>query len=811
VSRARTLARAAVLTLLATVGLTAGGLPTERADAASATAADAWFAPELDWSTDAPEGYARRLGETPAAYGIRLSYPVDSETTDRWQRAATAAAAQGAGLILTFEPTRPLDALTTQDAAELAERLDSVRAAYGIRQRVRFAPEMNGSWVAWGQQPTSYVAAFESVASAVHAGTSGAQMVWVPSYGAGYPFDRADGRLDALSPSDEDELDTDDDGRLTEADDPYGPYFPDPDAVDRVGLTLYYFGKGEAAAAAGRDVPLVRNDAPEAGEFAARLDERWGYTVQQTRAFVDRFAAPDRRMEIDTGALFDPAREGDDELAVKRGWWQQVLTEVAALPAVDTVTWLEAERSEAEAGAAEVDWRVTADAGMAAAFRSDLDATGRFVWAPITPPVTPEQGLGALTDAARQDGADAVVPAAWTMAGAAALLIAALIARRRAPRWRYPETDEGRDLRWDALRGIGIIVGAALLLTTLDPLSATTGGAGGVTGAEVFLAISGIVLATGYRRRLNALGVGDALSRGWRRAGRLYATTLVVVIAVFALGFVPFVNTTGVSTLADTTSGRVYDLYPNAERLLDYPPPAYAVWDLLLLRMGPWPLIVLGVFIALSVIAPLLLWLLRRRLWWLVVALSLAGFAVSAALPGVARLPTQFDAVYPLLAWQLPFVLGLVVGFHRDVLSRFSRRRGAGAVLLIVVLVWAAVLGSAATVLPGAAPWLGVGPGGLSALRLLDSAALLGVGFAVLTWAWRPLARALSPVWLPFGQASLGVFCAQVFVLIAFASVPALATDDPAVRLIAAAAGVLALWAGASIAVRLRPPRAQGR
>jgi hypothetical protein len=37
-------------------------------------------------------------------------------------------------------------------------------------------------------------------------------------------------------------LDTNGDGQLTQADDPYAPYYPGDDFVDWIGLSLYYKG-----------------------------------------------------------------------------------------------------------------------------------------------------------------------------------------------------------------------------------------------------------------------------------------------------------------------------------------------------------------------------------------------------------------------------------------------------------------------------------------------------------------------------------------------------------------------------------------
>ena len=57
-------------------------------------------------------------------------------------------------------------------------------------------------------------------------------------------------------------MDTDGDGDVTMADDPYGPFYPGDDAVDWVGLTLYQWGSG---------YPYGRNAGTEPGKFAAQV------------------------------------------------------------------------------------------------------------------------------------------------------------------------------------------------------------------------------------------------------------------------------------------------------------------------------------------------------------------------------------------------------------------------------------------------------------------------------------------------------------------------------------------------------------
>lgn len=754
-----------------------------------------WFGPELDWGSDGPDGYADRLGETPATYAIRLSYPLDDKARQGWSRAATAAAAQGAVLVLSMEPRVPFAELTRDDAAAFNAMLEKMQGDYDTHHLVRFAPEMNGSWTSWGQQPREFVRAFEAVADVVHDGGSGAEMVWAPSYGAGYPFERADGRLDDLSPADLRALDTDADGLLTEADDPYGPYFPDADAVDRVGLTMFYFGKGESGAAAGRDVPLVSNSAPDDGEVAARLDEQWGYTVPQAETFYDRFAAGESRdLLLDTGALYDFSLDGDTELAVKQGWWRQVLAELPDHPRITAVTWLEAVREEAEAGAQEVDWRLTASGELASAFRADLAASGQVQWSPITEVITPQEG--SATTVQVREGNDAMT---WLTGSVAALAIAFLASGfvgRMLPSWRYPDESAPRDLRIDMLRGFAIVVVVVTQIEVLSPFSlAALDVFGVVSGAELFVLLSGIALGMAFPAAVRRAGEWGAALAAWARARKQYLVALAVTLLIFVLSFVPFIDASSIMTFTDrgtgddgqATSGRVYDLYPNADRLLDYPPPWYAVRQLLLLEMGPWPFNIMGLFVVLSLAYPALMWLIRRRLWWLVLAGSWGLYALHITMPELSPLPSQFNAVFPLLAWQVLFTHGLVIGYYRrQIIRALTSTPGKILVGLFVVgyagflvYLWA---GDSFGFEP--APF----PAGLYGMlydsgypridlhwgRLLDLVLVITCSYAVLTVAWKPINAVMGWLWIPLGQASLYVFIVHVFFVLAVANIPGL-------------------------------------
>ena len=760
-----------------------------------------WFGPDLDWNSDSPDGYADRLGAKASLYQLTLTYPIDTDAAAQWRSSARAVAAQGSVLVLSLLPSVPLDQLTDADAQAANALLEEIHDQYGTQQLVRFAPEMNGTWIAWGQQPTAFIHAFATLANTVHVGNSGALMVWAPSYGSGYPFDLAAGRLDSISALDLSKLDTNDDGQVTETDD---PYYPGDKLVDWVGLTMFYFGKGESRASGGTEVPLTSNEVPVASEVEKRFEESWGYVVPQADAFYDRFAVGhDRPLLLDTGALYDDGLSGGTELQVKRAWWRQVLAAVAERPLIRGVTWLEVQRTEAEADGREVDWRATDDPKIAAALLADLRADRGIKFAPVTTPVTPDQGDSATvqirepvsTDAST--GGDQMTFIVWSAAGLAiAFLLSALIGRF-VPRWRYDDDGSpGRDLRIDLFRGFIILAVVITHIEVAGPLSyVTLHVVGAITGAEMFVFLSGLVLGMVYPLGVRKVGELKAATGALRRAGKQYVVTIVVILVVFALTFVPFLGADAITTFTDRGTGEnglgaqgtTYDLYPNADRLLDYPPPWYAVRQLLLLEMGPWPFNIMGLFVVLSVTIPAAMWLLRRRMWWLLLIVSWALFAWRTLVPDAPALPSQFEAVFPLFLWQVLFMHGLVVGYYRRQIQRALTSLPGRIIVAVLVVGYAGML-----VYLWAGATYGFTPTPFPATlydslyntayqrvdlqwgRLVDVALMVVCTYAILTALWKPINFVIGWLWIPLGQASLYVFVWQVFFALAVASIPGL-------------------------------------
>jgi hypothetical protein len=312
----------------------------------------AYFGVHLDGDT--PDAYVQRSGLAPAVYGTFAAVPFDTTTKQRLSTTIDQVRAQGGMLLLTLEPNGGLSRITTTAAQSIATTIAGWTGR-GVPIFVRFAHEMNASWYPWGQQPSAYVAAFRRVADAVHRSAPGAAMVWSPNYAGGYPF--AGGAYSIRRSSrDFAALDTDHDGSLGMADDPYAPYFPGDAAVDWVGLDLYHFGNA---------YPWGENEVPEPGKLLAQLHGTYTGANGNEGALPDFYATwaaghGKPMMLAETGAMFNEAQAGAgaSEEALKDAWLDQVYGSRADLPLVKLIGWFEVEKFEG-AVSSRVDWRAT--------------------------------------------------------------------------------------------------------------------------------------------------------------------------------------------------------------------------------------------------------------------------------------------------------------------------------------------------------------------------------------------------------------------------------------------------------------------
>lgn len=786
-----------------------------------------YFGPELDWSSDNAQAYADRTGVTPSFFSKPVPYPLDADAEYALSDLLRQQAPLGAISVVTLEPTKPLDELTADDAANLVGTLNRFGDEFRTAFFLRFAPEMNGTWFSWGQQPEAYIDAFRTVADAVHADVPSAAMLWAPSYAAGYPFTEAYGAMDGLEAG-TDVLDTNGNGLVDTGDDPYEPYYPGDDAVDWVGLSVYHFGSYEQGPVTGPDGvreysgEIDTSVVPEPDKFADQLAGVYGAApgAQQIDFAKEYGSGRDQRVLLQTAALFDPEDgQGAPEAEIKAAWLEQLFDPAIAedYPEIGGITWLELDRAEPEADGHVVQWGIGGDAATTAALQATLDAAEDVRLGPLIE-VVEQEDANAATSQLWQGGSSTSTLTGWLVllvVGLFGLTLLAGAAKRLVPTWRYPDEHAPRDARIDMLRGWIITSVVVTHIEVAGPwFFISRNLIGTITGAELFVLLSGVVLGIVHPIAVKRSGAVEAAKGSMRRVVKLYVVALAVVLAVYLLSLVPFIDGSVITTFTDRgtggtgaeAAGRVYDLYPNAARLFDYPPPGYAVRDLLLLNMGPWTFNIIGLYVVLTLTVPLLVLMLRKKLWWVLLLVSWALYVLDAMF-SVQVLSSQFQAVFPLLTWQVVFVHGVVLGYHRRaVIDALSTRRGKmfiglfmGTYALVLGTLWLnATLGLNLPFIPSGFydtlyesfyVRVFLQPG-----RLINLAFFILAAHAILTAFWKPLRKAFGWLYIPLGRSSLYVFIVHVFFVLAVGNIPGLDRSVFWQGLIIHTAVILVIW-----------------
>src|SRR5688572_16584256 len=226
-----------------------------------------------------------------------------------------------------------------------------------------------------------------------------------------------------------------------------------------------------------------------------------------------------------------------------------------------------------------------------------------------------------------------------------------------------------RDLRIDWLRGLAmayVIVNHSKLSSLLSWFSYERLWV--VTAAEVFVVLSGVVLGMVYGRRLARDGWRAVVQGLGRRALLLYSVFVGVTVSVLVLA------AAGIDVRALAAS----DGRTPAWFLAPHTMTAAAWRDVLLMRAGPWAFEIIGLYVWLVVAAIPSLLILHRAGWRVLLGLSWALYLWYRVDPQALTL-AGFESAFPLLAWQLLFVHGIALGYHRNTISAFAARLPAGA------------------------------------------------------------------------------------------------------------------------------------
>ncbi|HYD99077.1 MAG TPA: OpgC domain-containing protein [Alphaproteobacteria bacterium] len=342
----------------------------------------------------------------------------------------------------------------------------------------------------------------------------------------------------------------------------------------------------------------------------------------------------------------------------------------------------------------------------------------------------------------------------------------------------------GRDLRFDFMRGLAML---SLITVHFEafawPNFLFWERLGIFTGAELFVVTAGLLIGITSRTPMAQSGIGAVAARLLRRGFELYRAAVVLVLLVLLWDRLGPGDTTAATTFTDRFTGRSYPLLPAAAE------PWWAVIGrIVLLRASPHQMQILGLYVVLLAAAPLMLWLLSAGLHGLYFSLSWALYFLHLQQPvDYQLLGMQFEYAFPPLAWQVLFSHAVAIGYlRREIAALLEDARLRRLVVAAGVALWAGFfLFAQATPNPSFPDWARLpllsaetfqavydgffAKNRLGILRIANVAAFFVAFYALLTYAWRPLNRALGWLLLPLGRSSLYVFLMHV---------PALALAD---------------------------------
>jgi hypothetical protein len=199
----------------------------------------------------------------------------------------------------------------------------------------------------------------------------------------------------------------------------------------------------------------------------------------------------------------------------------------------------------------------------------------------------------------------------------------------------------------DAIRGFCLINIFVNHMTVGVLTKASPSNLGFSDSAEIFVFLAGVSTYLAYGK-LNFAAAWAAL---WKRAGKLYTYNLAIIGASL-LGLLVLAHLVGAQGMLDR-------LFLNT---LKRETPATMAWHVLTLRQSVGYSMVLRLYIALMLMAPLLLWLASKRWWW-----ALPPAALIWAVAGQFGLVAQDSLTHArltmtILPWTLVFTCGLALG-----------------------------------------------------------------------------------------------------------------------------------------------------
>ena len=343
----------------------------------------------------------------------------------------------------------------------------------------------------------------------------------------------------------------------------------------------------------------------------------------------------------------------------------------------------------------------------------------------------------------------------------------------------YTEGTGTRDLRIDFMRGVVMLI---LIIVHIEIFSWFNFIAweriGLISGAEGFVVLSGYVLGQVHKRINEKSGFKASSMRLLERSVQLYVINIGIVAVILVLSMLPLLDLEVIKTFKNWGNGQVYQLFPHQDSSWHQ-----SASNVLLLRSSPHQIQILGLYCSLLLLTPIAIWLFNQGKAKWVCFTCVVLYVYNLSFPSRFT-AAQFEYAFPLLSWQVLYIAGLTLGFHKDAIGRFFDAKKYNALVAFsavftVVFIFVA-WNSPNPAFPDAVKltWINsdtfyqlhhqyFDKNKLGVLRLFNYACFLVFFYWCLTQFWQPISRAFGWFFIPLGQASLYVFIMHlVFVVL---------------------------------------------
>ncbi|GAA5956278.1 hypothetical protein JCM3765_005615 [Sporobolomyces pararoseus] len=307
--------------------------------------------------------------------------------------------ATDAHVFLTVYPVNGFQTVAESDFTALGQQILDYQTNLNRTVFLRYAPEMQGRWMQYGQQPTAFIESWTTMYNAVKAVAPETIMVWAPNTPQGYPYGQQQ-NFYSLSTADQTLLDTNKNGQLDAGDDALSPYYPGDNLVDWIGISIYYKGPYLNGAIADST-----NQVQDSGYCALAINGTNPGDFAEITPWYENYCAqkPDKAcMFAEAGAAWHVNDAGStNQAALQQAWLKDCVVNATLLdqyPRIKLIMQFEYEKTEtANNGQDDLrDYRLTNVTEVVDELKSDLSSIGdRFTWAQSRAPPTSISSAGA--------------------------------------------------------------------------------------------------------------------------------------------------------------------------------------------------------------------------------------------------------------------------------------------------------------------------------------------------------------------------------------------------------------------------------